>query len=222
MICSTFTGEIPGLPAGNDSCADALLSMFERFSGIPRTIAGNCIRVLDVGTGTARIPIDVCSRRRDIRLTAVDRATRALQTANRTIAKAGLSHAIQVVRADAHSLPFANASFEAVISNGLLHHVANQLGVLDEMTRVLRPGGLLFIRDALPGSDAGRIAQVLSGSCKSPDTRREVFKNASNAMLTIDEARDLAAAAGFPRECVRQSDLRHWVLAGVLALTCAG
>lgn len=212
MICSTFTEETPGLSAGSDSFADEFLAHVQRLSGAPRTGAGDCISVLDVGTGTARIPIAVCSRREDIRFTAVDRTTRALQAANRNIAKAGLSQAIRVVLADAHSLPFANASFDAVISNSLLHHVANRLGVLNEMLRVLRPDGLLFIRDTLKGSDARRIAQVLSRSCETPDAQQAIFQRAFQAMLTIDEARDLAVAAGLPLACVRKSGPRNWML----------
>ena len=45
------------------------------------------------------------------------------------------------VQADASQLPFSNASFQAIISNHSLEHVDNLTAVLDEMARVVRPGG---------------------------------------------------------------------------------
>ena len=81
------------------------------------------------------------------------------------------------------------------------------------MVRVLRPGGLLLVRDTLRGSDAGQIAHILSrGSCDNYAAQRAVFDRAFQAMLNIDEARDLALAVGLTRECVRQSGPRHWML----------
>ena len=190
-----------------------LISSGTRGSSSTRAAAGDYFHVLDVGTGTARIPIEICTRRGDILCTAVDRATRALQTARRNVQQAGLNCAIRIEKADANSLPFANASFDGVISSSLLHHVANRHGVLTEMVRVLRPGGLLFVRDTLRGSDAGQIAHILSrGSCDNHAAQRAVFDSAFHAMLNIDEARDLALTAGLPRECVRQSGPRHWML----------
>lgn len=43
------------------------------------------------------------------------------------------------------ALPFANRSFDAVVCSGVLQHTAEPIRVLDEMTRVLRPGGLLYM-----------------------------------------------------------------------------
>jgi len=213
MICSTLTDKLPHRFEKDDSFTGAFLAYAEHCFGARQTSPGNCIRVVDIGTGTARIPIDLCSRRDDIRLTAVDRAARALRSAQRKIANAGLSHAVQVIRADAHSLPFADGEFDALISNSLLHHVANRLGVLNEFRRVLRLGGLLFLRDTLKGPDADRIDQILRISRRTSERRQAAFETPSPVMLTLDETRDLAAAAGIPRECVRQSGQRHWVLA---------
>jgi SAM-dependent methyltransferase len=178
-----------------------------------RSTDSDCLRILDVGTGTGRIPIAICSRRRNLVFTAIDRSARALETAWRNVEQADLTNALQIVRADASSLPFENRAFRAVISNGLLHHVSDRPGVLAEMLRVLRPGGLLFVRDTLPGSDAGRIGQVLSSSsCAARDGQRVGDKKTAHAMLDIHQARDLALAAGLPHDCVRRSSPRHWVL----------
>jgi len=49
------------------------------------------------------------------------------------------------VAADAHSLPFANESLDAVYSNAVLEHVQRPWQVAEEIHRVLRPGGKIFI-----------------------------------------------------------------------------
>ncbi len=42
-------------------------------------------------------------------------------------------------------LPFASASFDAVVSCGVLEHVVDEIGSLKQIKRVLKPGGLFFI-----------------------------------------------------------------------------
>ena len=54
--------------------------------------------------------------------------------------------AMQIIRDDQPSrLPFADARFDVVVSCGVLEHVPDEEASLDEMSRVLRPGGLFLI-----------------------------------------------------------------------------
>lgn len=208
----TIDRSLAGNPASL-AFADEFLAHLDRNSSGTGVADGDPVCVLDVGTGFARIPIEICMRRGGIGFTAVDRATRALQTARRNVEQAGMSRVIRIEQAEAISLPYATASFDAVISSSLLHHVSNRLDALREMTRVLRPGGLLLVRDTLRASDAGQIAQILSRNNDSAnDNSRQVFQNAFHAMLNIDEARELSLAAGLPARSVRQAGPRHWML----------
>jgi ubiquinone/menaquinone biosynthesis C-methylase UbiE len=57
---------------------------------------------------------------------------------------------------DANALPFADSSFDVLISWGSVEHIAGgYLKALDEMRRVLKPGGLLFIHPGLYYSNLG-------------------------------------------------------------------
>lgn len=47
--------------------------------------------------------------------------------------------------ADANKLPIASASFDIVVSQALLEHVCNYRRVLGELSRVLKPGGLVYV-----------------------------------------------------------------------------
>src|SRR5262245_47224356 len=70
-------------------------------------------RPLDLGTGTAQIPIELCRRADWIDVLAVDAAAHMLQLARRNIGIAGLSNRIAVQQADAKRLPFVDREFDA-------------------------------------------------------------------------------------------------------------
>jgi SAM-dependent methyltransferase len=55
-----------------------------------------------------------------------------------------LGQAVELL-ADCHHLPFGSSSLQAVVSTGMLEHVADPAGVLAEARRVLREGGLLYL-----------------------------------------------------------------------------
>ncbi|MEZ6147292.1 MAG: class I SAM-dependent methyltransferase [Planctomycetaceae bacterium] len=56
---------------------------------------------------------------------------------------------------DGKSLPYEPGEFDVVMSNSIVHHIPEPFEALREMRRVVRPGGLLFVRDLLrPDSEA--------------------------------------------------------------------
>ena len=104
---------------------------------------GNAI---EVGAGSGRLLIRL-GQERPYRLVAVDYApysVRAVRENLRRSAKRG-----DALFGDALALPFADASFDLVLSGGLLEHFREPAAVVREMVRVLRPGGL-FYADIVP------------------------------------------------------------------------
>src|SRR4051794_10782721 len=83
----------------------------------------NLDATLDVGTGTALIPIELCRRSRGARVIAVDLAPSMLRIAGRNVELAGVAGVIALELSDAKGLRFSNGSFRCVISNSILHHV---------------------------------------------------------------------------------------------------
>jgi ubiquinone/menaquinone biosynthesis C-methylase UbiE len=51
---------------------------------------------------------------------------------------------IRVSVADARAIPYADSAFDAVVANHMLHHVPDRVRALDEIARVLAPGGTLY------------------------------------------------------------------------------
>src|SRR5262245_7088966 len=79
--------------------------------------------VLDVGTGTAQIPIELCRQHPGLRVVAIDAAAHMLDLAGANVRRAGLESRIRLERCDAKRLPHPQGSFAAVISNSIVHHI---------------------------------------------------------------------------------------------------
>lgn len=171
--------------------------------------------VLDLGTGTAQIPIEISRRRNDLRITAIDLAAHMLQVAQRNVIRAGLTPQIKLEQVDAKGLPYAAAEFDAVISNSIIHHIPEPRSAFREMVRVLRPGGGLFVRDLLRPQNAVAVEQIVSAYAgEANDHQRQMFQDSLHAALSLDEVRGLLADVGLPAEWVRQTSDRHWTIAG--------
>lgn len=170
--------------------------------------------VLDVGTGTALIPIELCRRAPAARVVAIDLAASMLDLARKNVARAGLDHAVSLRQADAKALDLERASFTTVMSNSIIHHIPDPGPALGDMIRVLRPGGLLFVRDLLrPESDEAVRGLLALYAANDSDRQRGLFEASLRAALTLDEVRALVARFGVPAGAVAQSSDRHWTLA---------
>lgn len=110
-------------------------------------------RVLDVGCG---IGVDTLPMGERVGPTGhvigVTLSEEAMAEANRRAAEAGMSAWVEHRVADAVSLPFADASFDACHSERMFLHLPEPQRALDEMIRVTRPGGDIVIIDGDGGS----------------------------------------------------------------------
>jgi ubiquinone/menaquinone biosynthesis C-methylase UbiE len=95
------------------------------------------LRVLDVGCGQG---IDVYRyAEAGADATGVDLTPRHVELARQHLTAMGAD--ANIVEGDAEALPFADASFDRVSSNGVLHHTPDMAAALREQLRVLRVGG---------------------------------------------------------------------------------
>jgi ubiquinone/menaquinone biosynthesis C-methylase UbiE len=167
--------------------------------------------ILDVGTGTAQIPIELARQHEGARILAVDLAEHMLKLARRNVERAGLTERIALERVDAKQLPYADGRFAAVISNSIVHHIPSPRGVLAEAVRVVAPGGLVFVRDLLrPEDDAAvrRIVDTYAAECNQH--QRQLFEDSLRAAIDLEEIRQLVASLGFAANTVQATSDRHW------------
>jgi len=167
--------------------------------------------ILDVGTGTAQIPIELCRAVPWARVVGVDLSAAMLAVGRENARRAGLSDRLRLERCDAKSLPFAEGEFGAVISNSIAHHLPRPAEVLAEMVRVLRPGGVLLVRDLIRPADEPTLHQLVQTYFGGANEhQRRMFADSLHAALTLSEIQDLVASLGFDPEHVRQTTDRHW------------
>jgi len=171
------------------------------------------IDLLDLGTGTGRIPIELC-RRPDtdrIRVMAVDAAGSMLDQARLNIEIAGLMDRIVLDRVDAKQVRYEAERFDAVISNSLLHHLPEPGAALAEAVRLVKPGGALFFRDLLrPPDDAAVQRLVHQYAGDETAEQQKMFDDSLRAALSLSEVRDLVSALRFDPRQVRTTSDRHW------------
>jgi ubiquinone/menaquinone biosynthesis C-methylase UbiE len=174
------------------------------------------VEILDLGTGTAQIPIELCRRAPSPRVTAVDLAAEMLEVAKMNVKSAGLADRIRLERIDAKRLPYRDGQFDAVISNSIVHHIPQPAGALAEAVRVVRTGGLLFIRDLLRPPDEAtlrRLVETYAAACNAH--QRKMFDDSLRAALDLNEIRALVADLGFGPESVQATSDRHWTFSAV-------
>ena len=124
--------------------------------------------ILDVGTGTARIPIALARADPQARILALDLAQNMLGARRREHRRGR--------RDGSHPLPAAGTSrgwrdsgkrgFRGVISNTIIHHIPDPAPALEAMKARVAPGGTLMVRDlARPDSreEVARLVELYAG-----------------------------------------------------------
>jgi ubiquinone/menaquinone biosynthesis C-methylase UbiE len=170
--------------------------------------------VLDLGTGTAQIPIELCQQHPNASVVAIDAAAEMLLLAEKNIEKAQLGDRIRVQLCDAKELPLGDNSFSSVISNSIIHHIPNPLLAMSEMLRVLEVGGALFVRDLLRPKDRPTLESLVHlHAGDANEHQRKLFADSLHAALSLEELRELIQQLGRDPNTVQQTSDRHWTWA---------
>jgi ubiquinone/menaquinone biosynthesis C-methylase UbiE len=171
------------------------------------------VKVLDIGTGTARIPILLCQAQTCCRVLAVDLAQSMLVLGQRNVEEAGLEQRIRLELADGKGLPYPNMDFDLVISNSLVHHLPEPIDLFRQIARLVTPRGAVLIRDLLRPESMEEIDRILAAAGDFGPHQNQLFRDSLHAALTLAEVTELVELAGLNRGKLYQSSDRHWTLA---------
>lgn len=160
--------------------------------------------VLDVGTGTGWLAIRCALDMEEGQVIGVDVTPEMLAQATLNAEKVGVKERVQFALASTMSLPYSDDEFEVVLSSLALHHTTVSHS-LDEMIRVLKPGGRIAIADmgaptAWRSAPLSWLILLLTRAGKligNPRVRAEA--EAFQQTYTAEEWRSLLAAKGLKR-----------------------
>jgi ubiquinone/menaquinone biosynthesis C-methylase UbiE len=174
--------------------------------------------VVDVGTGTARIPIELCRMEPLGRIVGVDLAREMLRVGRENVGSSGFSARIALQLARATALPFRDACSPAVVSNSLIHHLPEPARALREMTRVVARGGLLFVRDLFRPASSSAVDQIVDTYAAGATAhQRQLLDDSLRAALTVEEVREAIEGLPLIQVSLSATSDRHWTLVALRA-----
>lgn len=102
---------------------------------------------IDIGCGPGHLVFDLARQLPDLQLTGIDMSDEVLEQAESFAAQHGYGSRVQFKKGSAEEVPFADGSFDLVVSTLSLHHWREPAAVLNEIARIVRPGGTFLIFD---------------------------------------------------------------------------
>ena len=153
-------------------------------------------RVLDLGCGVGG-PARTLATEFDCTVVGVDITDAYCRAARQLTAMLDMGSAVSFLCADALDLPLADASFDAVWSQNVWMNIEDKARFLQQVTRVLRPGGLFALESILAGPVPGIHLPVLWA-----DTP------ALNHLISTTAAKALLVASGLQEQTWLDTTLR--------------
>lgn len=153
----------------------------------------------DLGCGSGRITLKIAGRCPELCALGVDRSRAMLCLARRAAAEQDLARRAFFLRGNAACLPFPARTFDFVLCNSVLHHLASPLEALQEMARITKPGGTLLLRDLRRPNRLSFPLHVRWHGRKYSGVMRKLFEDSVRAAYTREELAELLQACGMPQ-----------------------
>lgn len=103
----------------------------------------NGMKILDLGTGTGYLAFPIAERYRKVEVIGLDIVERTLNRNHERAKEVGLPN-LQFISYDGVIFPFANETFDMDITRYALHHFPAIKDTFQEISRVLKPNGMIF------------------------------------------------------------------------------
>jgi ubiquinone/menaquinone biosynthesis C-methylase UbiE len=175
--------------------------------------------VADLGCGPADIPIRMCRVLPKISITAIDGSAAMLEHGKRAVESAGLASRIRLLQGIFPGAPVGGNRFDAVVSNSLLHHLAEPAVLWGEIARIARRGAYVLVVDLMrPPSKEAAQKIVDQYALTDPEILRRDFFNSLCAAFTVGEIEAQLDRAGLVKHLtVEPTSDRHLSIFGRIA-----
>jgi SAM-dependent methyltransferase len=171
-------------------------------------------RVIDLGCGAADVTIRFARAYPQATLVGVDGAEPMLHLGREAVARAGLDSRIVLrrLRLPAGAL---SGDYDAVISNSLLHHLAEPASLWQAVARAARPSAPVLVMDLLrPASRDAALTLVRLHAADAPPVLVRDFFNSLLAAYRPDEVRRQLRDTGLMHLDIEVVSDRHWLVWG--------
>lgn len=167
-------------------------------------------RYLDIGTGTGDLVFEILDQSANVLVDGIDPAEQMLSIARDKAAKRGIGDAVSFLAADALHLPMESDTYDGIVSGFCFRNIERRQKALEEMRRVLKPGGMLVILEATyPESALIRMGYrlytplvPLIGRCMGGGSAYKYLVDSIEDFPKPENVTDMFSAAGFCRvEC---------------------
>src|SRR5262245_46523043 len=164
-------------------------------------------RVLDVAAGNGNATL--AAARRFAEVTSTDYVPALLDKGRERAHAEGLS--VHFETADVENLPFADASFDVVLSTYGCMFAPDHVRTASEMMRVLRPGGRIGLANWTPSGFIGRLFKVIGAHLPPPAGLQSpaLWGTKSHLAALFPQAADIACTPRFFN--FRYRSAAHWV-----------
>ncbi|MCU0766514.1 MAG: class I SAM-dependent methyltransferase [Gammaproteobacteria bacterium] len=175
-------------------------------------------RALDLGCGPGDIPIRLARAHPDAAIDAVDGAEAMLAIARRAAAaEPQVAARLRWLRAIVPDPALETGAYDAVLSNSLLHHVGDPVGLWRTVRDAARPGAAVLAMDLARPADEGEVERLLAlHAVGAPDLVLRDFRASLHAAYRVEEVREQLAAAGLAGLEVAMVSDRHLAVYGRL------
>jgi ubiquinone/menaquinone biosynthesis C-methylase UbiE len=151
---------------------------------------------LEVGPGPGYLGLEWLKNTNGTTLKGLDVSDDMIALAERNAREYGLTDRVQYVNGDARRMPFENEYFDAVFTNGSLHEWAHPEEILNEIARVLKPGGRYCISDLR--RDMNPLIKAFLWLVTQPKEMRRGLLTSIGSSYTPSECEELLSKTQLP------------------------
>jgi ubiquinone/menaquinone biosynthesis C-methylase UbiE len=168
-----------------------MMSIYRRFAAKASKLNLPGKRVLDIGTGSGLLAIELAKARPDWHIVGTDISEEMLKPARKNARLEGLADRIDFQKYSAVDLPFDNGCFSLVTSSASLHLWVEPHKIFKEIDRVTAPGGRCLIWDNLRVNMLRPFLGWLGWMMGMNKAQRRLWLQATQSSYTPDEAKTL-------------------------------
>lgn len=167
---------------------------------------------LEIGLGPGYLGLEWLKKMEGTKLTGLEISPEMISIAEKNAREYGLEERVKYVEGDAQKMPFENNTFDGVFTNGSLHEWSQPIRILDELFRVLKPGGGYFVSDMR--RDMSPLMKWFMKLVTKPKEIRPGLKSSINASYTIEEIESILAETSLKEHEVKKL-MMGFVVTGV-------